>query len=55
MRNRSHALDELLAALHDLLGQRQVILVDSSFNGVFRTHMAQHYDIRVEKPSQVVV
>ncbi|MEJ7663591.1 MAG: transposase [Hymenobacter sp.] len=40
-----------VAATHDLLGQVQVVFVDSSFNGVFREHLAQRYGIRVEKPA----
>ncbi len=44
-----------IATLHELLGQVQVIFVDSSFNGVFREHMAQRYGIRVEKPTHVLV
>ena len=44
-----------VAVLHDLLGQVQVIFVDSSFNGIFREHMARHYGIRVEKPTHVLV
>ena len=44
-----------VAAGHDLLGQVQVVFVDSSFHGVFRTHLAQRYGIRVEKPVHVLV
>ena len=44
-----------VAALPDLLGQGQVVFVDSSFNGVFREHLAQRYGIRVEKPAHVLV
>ncbi len=44
-----------VATTHDLLGQVQVVFVDSSFNGVFREHLAQRYGIRVEKPAQVLV
>jgi transposase len=44
-----------VAPTHDLLGQVQVIFVDSSFNGVFRQHLAQRYGIRVEKPAHVLV
>jgi transposase len=44
-----------VAAAHDLLGQVQVVFVDSSFNGVFREYLAQHYGIRVEKPAHVLV
>ena len=44
-----------VAAMHDLLGHVQVVFVDSSFNGVFREHLAQHYRIRVEKPAHVLV
>jgi len=41
-------------AAHDLLGQVQVVFVDSSFNGVFREHLAQRNSIRVEKPAHVL-
>ena len=44
-----------VAAAHDLLGQVQVVLVDNSFNGVFREHLVQRYGIRVEKPAHVQV
>lgn len=44
-----------VAATHDLLGQVQVVFVDSSFNGVFREHLARRYGIRVEKPTHVLV
>ena len=44
-----------VAATHDLLGQGQVVFVDSTFNGVFREHLAQRYGIRVEKPAHVPV
>ena len=44
-----------VAAAHDLLGQVQVVFVDSSFHGVFREHLAQRYGIRVEKPAHVLV
>ena len=44
-----------VAASHALLGRVQVIFVDSSFNGVFREHLAQRYGIRVEKPTHVLV
>lgn len=44
-----------VAATHDLLSQVQVVFVDSSFNGVFREHLAQYYGIRVEKPVHVLV
>ncbi len=44
-----------VAAPHDLLSQVQVVFVDSSFNGVFREHLAQYYGIRVEKPAHVLV
>ena len=44
-----------VAALRELLGQGHVIFVNSSFNGVFRAHMAQRNGIRVEKPSPVLV
>lgn len=44
-----------VATMHDLLGQVQVVFVDSSFNGAFRKHLAQHYGIRVEKPVHVLV
>ena len=43
------------AAMHDLLGQVQVVFVESSFNGVFRKHLAHRYGIRVEKPAHVLV
>ena len=46
--------DEVVAA-HDLLGQVQVVFVDSSFNGVFREHLPHRYGVRVEKPAQVLV
>ena len=46
--------DEVVAA-HDLLGQVQVVFVDSSFNGVFREHLAHRYGVRVEKPAHVLV
>lgn len=39
--------------MHELLGQVQVVFVDSSINGVFRAHLAQRYGIRVEKPAHV--
>ena len=44
-----------VAPTHDLLGLVQVVFVDSSFNGVFREHLAQRYGIRVEKPAHVLV
>lgn len=44
-----------VAATHDLLGQGEVVFVDSSFNGVFREHLARYYGIRVEKPAHVLV
>ena len=44
-----------VAASHDLPGRVQVVFVDSSFNGVFRQHLAQRYGIRVEKPVHVLV
>ena len=44
-----------VAASHELLGQVQVVFVDSSFHGVFRAHLAQCYGIRVEKPTHVLV
>ena len=44
-----------MATMHELLGQVQVVFVDSSFNGVFREHLAQRYDIRVEKSAHVLV
>lgn len=44
-----------VASTHALLGQVQVVFVDSSFNGVFRQHLAQRYGIRVEKPAHVLV
>ena len=44
-----------VATMHELLGQGQVVFVDSSFNGVFREHLAQRYGIRVEKPAHVLV
>jgi len=44
-----------VAAAHDLLGQVQVVFVDSSSHGVFREHLAQRYGIRVEKPARVLV
>jgi len=44
-----------VAATHDLLGQGQVVFVDSSFNGVFRAHLAGRHGIRVEKPAHVLV
>lgn len=43
------------ATMHELLGQVQVVFVDSSFNGVFGEHLAQRYGIRVEKPTHVLV
>lgn len=43
-----------VAAQH-LLGQVQVVFVDSSFHGVFRQHLARRYSIRVEKPAHVLV
>ena len=43
------------AAMHDLLGQVEVVFVESSFNGVFRAHLARRYGIRVEKPAHVLV
>lgn len=43
------------APTHELLGQGQVVFVDSSFNGVFREHLARRYGIRVEKPAHVLV
>ena len=46
--------DEVVA-VHDLLGQVQVVFVDSSFNGVFREHLAHRYGVRVEKPAHVLV
>ena len=44
-----------MAATYDLLGQVRVVFVDSSFNGVFREHLARHYGIRVEKLAHVLV
>ena len=44
-----------VAAGHELLGQVQVVFVDSSFHGVFRDHLAQRYGIRVEKPTHELV
>ena len=44
-----------VAASHPLLGQVQVVFVDSSFHGVFRAHLAQRYGSRVEKPAHVLV
>ncbi len=44
-----------VAPTHELLGQVQVVFVDSSFNGVFREHLARRYGIRVEKPAHVLV
>ena len=44
-----------VAASHDLPGRVQMVFVDSSFNGVFRQHLAQRYGIRVEKPVHVLV
>lgn len=44
-----------VAATHELLGNVQVVFVDSSFNGVFREHLARYYAIRVEKPAHVLV
>jgi len=44
-----------VATTHGLLGQGQVVFVDSSFNGFFREHLARHYGIRVEKPAHVLV
>ena len=44
-----------VGASHALLGQVRVVFVDSSFHGVFRTHLAQRYGIRVEKPTHVLV
>lgn len=44
-----------VAAMHDLLGQVQVVFVDRSFNGVFREHLARRSGIRVEKPVHVLV
>ena len=43
-----------VAAAHDLLQQVQVVFVDSSFNGAFREHLAQRYNIQVEKPAHVL-
>lgn len=44
-----------VATTPDLLGQVQVVFVDSSFNGVFGEHLAQRSGIRVEKPAHVRV
>ena len=44
-----------VAARYDLLGQVQVVFVDSSFHGVFREHLAWRYGIQVEKPAHVLV
>ncbi len=44
-----------VAAPHDLLGQVQVVFVDSLSHGVFREHLAHRYGIRVEKPAHVLV
>ncbi|MDQ2793831.1 MAG: hypothetical protein M3Y12_07475 [Bacteroidota bacterium] len=49
------AFGDKVAAPHELLGQVQVVFVDSSFNGVFREHLAHRYGIRVEKPAHVLV
>ena len=44
-----------VAPTHELLGQVHLVFVDSSFNGVFREHLARRYGIRVEKPAHVLV
>ena len=44
-----------MAATYDLLGQVRVVFVESSFNGVFREHLAKRYGIRVEKLAHVLV
>ena len=44
-----------VATTHELLAHVQVVFVDSSFNGVFREHLARRYGIRVEKPVHVLV
>ena len=44
-----------VAATHELLEAVQVVFVNSSFQGVFRQHLAQCYGIRVEKPTRVLV
>lgn len=44
-----------VAALHELLGQIQVVFINSALSGVFREHMAPRYGIRVEKPTHVLV
>ena len=44
-----------VAATHDLLAHVRVVFVDSSFNGVFREHLARRYGIRVEKPVHVLM
>ena len=44
-----------VAATHELLEAVQVVFVNSSFQGVFRQHLAQRYGIRVEKPTRVLV
>ena len=44
-----------VATLHELLGQVQVIFVDSSFDGVFREHMPRRYGIWVGKPTHMLV
>lgn len=40
-----------VAAARAFLGQVQVVLADSSFNEVFRAHLARRYGIRIEKPA----
>ena len=44
-----------VAAQPDLLGQVQVVLVDGTFHGVFRDHLACRDGIRVGRPAHVAV
>ena len=44
-----------VAATHPLLAQVQVVMGDASFAGRFAEHLAQHYGLRFEKPSHIVL
>ena len=44
-----------IAAGHPLLGPLQVVMGDTSFAGLFAEHLAQHYGLRFEKPTHIVL
>lgn len=45
--------DEVVAH-HELLQNVEVVYVDGTFTGVFRQHLAEQYQIGVEKPTHVI-